>query len=74
MNEPNILSEERGVGSLEHMIRVIRDLLDHPFPNDLMKLRHRVESEYGGDDSAAKAEMEEWCSQELCDRELDAYL
>lgn len=56
------------------MVRAIRDLLDHPFPHDLMKLRRRVASEYGGNEAAAKAEMEEWCSQELCDRELDAYI
>ena len=61
-------------GSLERMVRAIRVLLDHPFPHDLMKLRLRVASEYGGDEAAAKAEMEEWCSQELCDRELDAYI
>jgi len=60
--------------SVQRMVRAIRDLLDHPFPHDLMKLRRRVASEYGGDEAAAKAEMEEWCSQELCDRELDAYI
>jgi hypothetical protein len=73
MNRSGTVCECFG-GSNQRLVRVIRDLLDHPFPHDLMKLRRRVASEYGGDDSAARAEMAEWCSQELCDRELDAYI
>lgn len=65
---------QRGTDWQQRMVRAIRDLLDHPFPHDLMKLRRQVASEYDGDEAVAKAEMEEWCSQELCDRELDAYI
>jgi hypothetical protein len=69
-----IATETPMPGSPHPMVRAIRDLLDHPFPHDLMKRRRLVASEYGGDDAAAKSDMEEWCSQELCDRELDAYI
>lgn len=71
---PRLKRARNGAHSLRRLVRAIRDLLDHPFPHDLMKMRRRVASEYGGDEAAAKAEMEEWCSQEMCDRELDAYI
>ena len=58
----------------ERLVGAIRALLEHPFPHHLLSLRKAVHSDFDGDDEAARREMEEWCSQDLCDRELEAHI
>ena len=56
------------------LVQALRDLIDHPFPHDLMNMRRRVNQEFGGDDTVAREEMSEWCSQEYCNNALDAWI
>ena len=42
----------------------LTNLLANPYPHDLMAIRLEVEREWGGDETAAKEEMDTYCTQE----------
>jgi hypothetical protein len=42
-------------------------------PHDLIAIRREVEREYGGDEEAAKEEMDAWCSQEYMEQQIAAH-
>lgn len=51
---------------IERLRNALHDLLKNPFPYDLLRIRHEVCSEFKGDETAAREEMECWCSDKEC--------
>ena len=56
--------EQRDSVAVKRLVRALRDLFRNPMPHDLIAIRREVEREYGGDEEAAKEDMDLWCSQE----------
>jgi hypothetical protein len=69
-----IETEAQSSRSLPRMVRAIRDLLDNPYPWDLVQIRHLVQADFGGDEEAAKAEMVTYCSAQYCEAAMARHL
>lgn len=55
------------------IVGALRELLKNPMPHDLIAIRREVEKEYGGDEEAAKSEMDAWCSQEYMEGKIASH-
>ena len=55
------------------ILDALERLFRNPMPYDLIAIRREVQTEYGGDDEAAKSDMEVWCSNECMERALQAH-
>ena len=65
--------EQRDSVAVQRLVRALRDLFRNPMPHDLIAIRREVDREYGGDEEAAKAEMDAWCSQEYMEQQITAH-
>lgn len=44
--------------------QIISNLLKHPYPHDLMRIRAQVVDDFAGDEARAKAELEVYCTED----------
>lgn len=58
---------------MQRVVVALRGLFKHPMPHDLIAIRCEVETEYGGDDEAAKQAMDQWCSREYMEQQVAAH-
>lgn len=62
-NIPKRQTEETTAPPLH--VSLLRDLLENPYPADLMDIRLKVASEYNYDEEAAAAHMEAYCTADF---------
>lgn len=65
--------DQRASVAVHRLVRALGDMFKNPMPHDLIAIRREVEREYGGDEDAAKEEMDAWCSQEYMERQIAAH-
>lgn len=53
--------------------QVIQSLLDNPFPHDFIAVRKTVQGRYHGNEEAARAKMQTYCSQDFLDEQFSKW-
>ena len=66
-------NEQRDSIAVQRLVRALHELFRNPMPHDLIAIRSEVEREYGGDEEAAKEDMDAWCSKEYMEQQIAAH-